>query len=65
MRWSRWAVIGKAIDDWDKTARLCVILVVMALCTVIAAAGVLGLLVLIHPHGLAALIVHSIGWAGR
>jgi hypothetical protein len=41
VRASRWTGVSKAIDDWAKTARLCVILVVSALCTiaVIAAAA--------------------------
>ncbi len=38
---SRWDAVGKALDSWPKTVRLCVILVVSALCTiaVIAAAA--------------------------
>lgn len=31
---TQWTVAHKAIDDWGKTARFCVILVVSAICTV-------------------------------
>lgn len=34
MRASRWEAVCKAIESWDKTARLCVILIVSALCTI-------------------------------
>lgn len=34
VRASRWEAVCKAIESWDKTARLCVILIVSALCTI-------------------------------
>jgi hypothetical protein len=34
IRWSRWAVVDKAIDDWGKTTRFCLILIVIAGCAV-------------------------------
>jgi hypothetical protein len=40
----KWAAIEKAIDDWGKTARLCLILVVIALCSI----GVLAAVALVR-----------------
>ena len=34
MRTTKWQVVGAAIEDTRKTVRLCVILVVMSVCTV-------------------------------
>lgn len=60
----KWAVVGQALSDWSKTARLVVLLVVMATCAGGPAALVVWLLL---QHGASPTEVVRVvgGWFSR
>lgn len=57
-RSGRWAAAEKAIDDWGKTTRFCVILLVMLLCSIVWA--VAAAVIWANEHAIAEAVIHAL-----